>query len=271
MHSASTPEPLGCSRQRQTILVNFLHFHVASTVAIFYPCGVFAYLCSRQQRRAHMSIDIPIIVIPYRNRQSHLSCLLPRLQQFQVIVVEQMDDRPFNRGALLNIGYVQARNRGATRVILHDCDLIPDDTLLAMYRESWPRRIVHFGARFRRYNNSRNYFGGVHGFEQGYFPGYPNNFWGWGGEDDALRKRVPFRHVTYARQGEYFDLEGFRYPSQKLRSLCPSQKCKNKWELLQQDNAHEDNHRVAKSVQWQVQWQPCQDNVQYGRVTFTHS
>lgn len=191
-----------------------------------------------------MSADVPFVVIPYRNRKHHLECLLTRLRSFQVIVVEQVDDHPFNRGALLNLGYVIARSRGAQRVILHDCDLVPDDLLLAMYRHPWPLPVVHFGARFRRYNNSKTYFGGVHGFTVGHFPGYPNHFWGWGGEDDALRKRVAQKQVTYARQGEYLDLEGHKRAADKLKSLQPEQKCANRWELLRSDNPQLDNHRV---------------------------
>ena len=122
-----------------------------------------------------VSQDVPTIVIPYRNRRAHLDCVLVRFADFPVVVVEQCDEHPFNRGALLNAGYVKAREYGAQRIILHDCDLVPDDKLLGMYREHWPMPIVHFGARFRRYNNSRTYFGGVHGFCAGSFPGFPNH------------------------------------------------------------------------------------------------
>lgn len=214
-----------------------------------------------------MSHDVPTVVIPYRNRTSHLRCLLTRLTAFPVIVVEQDDDKPFNRGALLNAGYVHARNNGATRVILHDCDLVPDDTLLTMYREPWPRPVVHFGARFRRYNNSKKYFGGVHGFEGGSFPGYPNHYWGWGGEDDALRKRVNLHNVTYAKQGEYLDLEGFATPKDKLRTLNRRTKCMNRWELLQADNPLDDNHR-CHTLRMEISWLDSPTNVQHCKIKF---
>jgi len=200
------------------------------------------------------SHDVPAVVIPFRDRHHHLPCLLSRLRGFCVIVVEQTDDLPFNRGALLNAGYVKARELGHQRVILHDCDLIPDDTLLRMYDEPWPRPVVHFGARFRRYNNSRTYFGGVHGFTAGHFPGYPNHFWGWGGEDDALRKRTALRNCTYARCGEYLDLEGYGRPGDKLRTLLPEHRCQNKRELLASDNQQADNHRshtLVQSMRWE--------------------
>ena len=158
------------------------------------------------------------------------------------------------------------RERGAQRVILHDCDLIPDDTLLNMYRAPWPRPIVHFGARFARYNNSKQYFGGVHGFTAGYYPGYPNNFWGWGGEDDALRKRVALRDVTYARVGVYLDLEGFIRPTDKLRTLDRRDKCMNKHELLQSDDSHSDSHRRCSLV-CTTSWEYPSDRLARGYVT----
>ena len=136
-----------------------------------------------------------------------------------------------------------------------------------MYREPWPRPVVHFGARFRRYNNSKKYFGGVHGFTEGTFPGYPNGYWGWGGEDDALRKRVDLRSVTFACQGEYLDLEGFTTAKEKLRTLNEHTKCMNRWELLKNDNPSADNHR-KHNVQFDVTWHTESAKVTTGKVYF---
>lgn len=212
------------------------------------------------------SDDVPTIVIPYRNREDHLQCALARFRHFPVIVVEQMDDLPFNRGSLLNSGYVEARRNQARRIILHDVDLIPDDTLLRMYAEPWPRPVVHFGALFTRYNNSASYFGGVHGFTTGYFPGYPNHYFGWGGEDDALRLRVRNRDMTYARQGCYLDLEGYARPRDKLDALAPHERCQNKWELLQSDDRTTDNHRMHSLDKGEV-WEVGRNNVLWGKIT----
>ena len=207
--------------------------------------------------------SLPTIVIPYRDRAAHVRCILARLHDFPVIVVEQRDSEPFNRGSLLNAGYVKAREEGATRVILHDVDLIPDDVLLNMYGEEWPRPVVHFGARFTRYNNSPRYFGGVHGFVGGHFPGYPNHYYGWGGEDDALRKRVKQTDVTYARKGQYLDLEGYVTARDKLNSGMV--KCSNKWELADRDDCRTDNHRTS-TVQKEMTWERQRNNVLWGFI-----
>ena len=211
--------------------------------------------------------DIPTVVIPYRDRQAHLDVALARFKEFPVVVVEQCDDLPFNRGSLLNVGFNAAVRRfNATRVLLHDVDLIPDDTLLKMYSEPWPMPVVHFGARFRRYNDSPKYFGGVHGFSVPHFPGYPNGFFGWGGEDDALLKRVSRRNVTYARKGEYVDLEGYPTARHKLNTLLGDTKCGNKWELLAADNAQKDNHLTQQKYRQEERWVEADHRVYWGEV-----
>jgi hypothetical protein len=58
--------------------------------------------------------------------------LIPFLQQqslqFTILVIEQSDLNAFNRGALLNVGYVKAKEMADFDCyILHDVDLIPED------------------------------------------------------------------------------------------------------------------------------------------------
>lgn len=46
---------------------------------------------------------------------------------------------------------------------------------------------------YHRYNDSRTYIGGAVSFSEDDFKkinGFPNNFWGWGGEDDELSERI---------------------------------------------------------------------------------
>ena len=142
----------------------------------------------------------------------------------------------------------------AQRVIFHDCDLIPDMGLARMYMEPWPSSIVHFGARFSRYNNTPTYFGGVVGFEVGSFPGFSNLFWGWGGEDDSLYRRVNEKDISRPSGGSYRDLERLPTVKDKLRVLKSYEKCMNKRELLREDDRQYDNHTTLEA------------RVQYGRM-----
>ena len=57
------------------------------------------------------------IVVPYRNRREHLNQFIPSISNhlkkqkipYEIIVVEQADGKPFNRGKLLNIGVERAK------------------------------------------------------------------------------------------------------------------------------------------------------------------
>jgi len=165
-----------------------------------------------------------VFVVPYRDRAEHLSLFTEHIRDWgipvRIVVVEQGQDRKFNRGALLNVGYNEAAAGGARRVIFHDVDLLPDSTLLRMYFAPWPTPIVHFGARFERYNNTRAYLGGVLGVVVGpHFVGFSNLFFGWGGEDDSFYRRVDKRQIARPSQGAFIDLEGYTTVREKVRYL----------------------------------------------------
>ena len=73
------------------------------------------------------------IIVPYRNREAHLKMFRESVDaalkkqgiQYELIVVEQLDEKPFNRGKLLNIGFERAKKLGCKYVAFHDVDMIP--------------------------------------------------------------------------------------------------------------------------------------------------
>lgn len=70
----------------------------------------------------------PIIIVPYRNRPEHLAEFLNHMQigvhsTIPICIVEQTEHQAFNRGKLLNIGYLC--NPGFTHYIFHDVDMLP--------------------------------------------------------------------------------------------------------------------------------------------------
>eukprot|EP00624_Nannochloropsis_granulata_P000494 evm.model.NODE_11899_length_10434_cov_23.175005.5 len=145
------------------------------------------------------------------------------LPSYHIYIIEQSnDDRKFNRGKLLNIGFdialkdskkaAEKKGReeekeeeedgtregeredavGASVFIFHDVDLLPRPSLIPLYltRPSLP---VHIARAWKRYSGNPKYFGGAVAFNSKDFiriNGFPNTFWGWGGEDDEMRKRV---------------------------------------------------------------------------------
>ena len=73
-----------------------------------------------------------ILIVPYRNRESHLHYFLensfPKLKEvipdLEIIVVEQTEGKKFNRGATINIGY-HYYNRKDYDYITQDIDVNP--------------------------------------------------------------------------------------------------------------------------------------------------
>lgn len=173
------------------------------------------------------------IVVPFRDqhaaqkRAAHLAQFIPymcsfmarALVPFHIYIVEQSDDgRKFNRGKLLNAGYEIARQAGSdgcSAFIFHDVDLLPDNDLLPHYRcgaTSFATTPNHIARVWSRYNANADYVGGVTAFSAECFErlnGFPNNFWGWGGEDDEVRNRMRQAKMefTWPKAGSLVDLE----------------------------------------------------------------
>ena len=161
----------------------------------------------------------------------------------QILIIEQSKDKnKFNRGKLLNIGFELATSKSSSKsdiFIFHDVDLLPDLDLVASYA-TYPETPLHFARRWERYSKNPEYFGGVVAFcmEDFYkINGYPNSYWGWGGEDDELMRRykeanlgpVPPNCPTH--DGTYFDMEELNLET-KLQFLRKNPYLKNfkKWE-----------------------------------------
>nr|XP_060484234.1 beta-1,4-galactosyltransferase 5 [Panthera onca] len=142
------------------------------------------------------------ILIPFRNRHEHLPVLLrhliPMLQRqrlrFAFYVVEQVGTQPFNRAMLFNVGFQEAmKDLDWDCLIFHDVDHIPESDRNYYGCGQMPR---HFATKLDKYMYLLPYtefFGGVSGLTVEQFRkinGFPNAFWGWGGEDDDLWNRV---------------------------------------------------------------------------------
>lgn len=148
------------------------------------------------------------IVVPYRNREEHLKVFLrnihPFLQQqnihYKIYVVEQEDEKEFNRGKLFNVGFVEARKeKPFSCFIFHDVDLIPLNLNNVYACTNLPRHMSSSIDKFRYEVPYDCNFGGVlsilsHQYQA--VNGFSNLFYGWGGEDDDF-----FNRIRHARMG----------------------------------------------------------------------
>lgn len=143
-----------------------------------------------------------VLIVPYRNRKEHLEWFLPYIHRFmqrqlvdyRVIVVEQQGQADFNRGALMNIGFQVAQSlQKVDCAIFHDVDLLPEHDYNFYRCGPMPRHMSVSVSSFGYKLPYRNIFGGVEMFRSDQFKrvnGFSNLYFGWGGEDDDLFKRV---------------------------------------------------------------------------------
>uniref|UniRef100_A0A8C9SUB9 Beta-1,4-galactosyltransferase n=1 Tax=Scleropages formosus TaxID=113540 RepID=A0A8C9SUB9_SCLFO len=151
------------------------------------------------------------IIIPFRNRDEHLKFWLyylhPILQRQQldygVYVINQDGEFRFNRAKLLNIGYVEAlKDYDYECFIFSDVDLIPMDDRNIYKCSSQPRHLSVAIDKFGFRLPYTQIFGGVSALTKEQYlhiNGFSNNYWGWGGEDDDIYKRLAFKRMFISR------------------------------------------------------------------------
>ncbi|DAZ97836.1 TPA: hypothetical protein N0F65_002506 [Lagenidium giganteum] len=159
---------------------------------------------------------------------------------FHLFVMEQsMDGRKFNKGKLLNAGFDITREDYDV-FIFHDVDLLPSDELASWYENDAQAGPIHLASVWDRYSENPKFFGGIVSFCRKDFiriNGFPNNFWGWGGEDDELYCRVKRKKLTIQSPVIITDLENLSL-QEKLDLLWKSKwKCTVKKQLLQEHRA----------------------------------
>jgi glycosyltransferase involved in cell wall biosynthesis/predicted O-methyltransferase YrrM len=169
------------------------------------------------------------IIIPYRNREEHLHKFLPhvisyfqregaqKIGDLKIIIAEQADELPFNRGGLLNAGFLAIEDM-VDYVCFHDVDYLP---MWADYSYAeTPTRIIWWGMHTRPIRVSDRSLwtsapkiglGAVSLLTNQHFRtvnGYSNRFFGWGFEDKDLAARCSLHSLTIAqRDGTFIPLD----------------------------------------------------------------
>ena len=116
----------------------------------------------------------------------------------------------FNLGRLKNIGFEIANKENEENnksyYVLTDVDMLPSQGLIKDYLE-YPETPIHLGSMGTRYDDGKSvaFLGGVLSVNSKDFMdtnGYPNNFWGWGGEDNALFQRLKDNNIKISKPEE---------------------------------------------------------------------
>ncbi|XP_048769557.1 beta-1,4-N-acetylgalactosaminyltransferase bre-4-like isoform X2 [Ostrea edulis] len=172
------------------------------------------------------------LLIPFRDRYAHLKIFMNHIHPFLMrqqldygIYLIDLDDKiMFNRGLLLNIGFLEASQEyDYDCYIFHDVDLLPENDYNLYRCSDLPR---HMSVAIDKFNYKLPYdaiFGGVSAMtkDQIYFVnGFSNKFSGWGGEDDDMYNRLKFHHMTVMRSME----DVSRYKMLKHEQSAPNPK-----------------------------------------------
>jgi len=160
------------------------------------------------------------VVVPYRKREQHLSQFIPYMEDFlknegifepSILIVEQADDKPFNRAKLLNVGYAESKE--CDYFCFHDVDMLPINSDYSPVEA--PTHMATEAEQFGWKLPYDGYFGGVTMFDKESFEkinGYANEYWGWGAEDDDVLSRCLIVGIpTYRKSGKYRSLEHSRH------------------------------------------------------------
>lgn len=143
------------------------------------------------------------IIVPYRDREQQLKRFLSHMKgyikdiDYEIFIIEQADDKPFNRGKLLNAGYKYALDKGCDYFVFHDVDMLPEDV-----DYSYSDKPLHLATHLQEHDYETtffDYFGGVTMFTQEDFEsinGFSNEYWGWGFEDDDLLIRCVEKNLN---------------------------------------------------------------------------
>lgn len=147
------------------------------------------------------SVQNVAIIIPFRNRENQLAILLNNIHdilyrqqiEYSVYVVEQADNRGFNKGKLYNIGYTEAAKRNHDCFVFHDVDLIPENDNIFYGCIRSPMHLSRAIDKFNYTLPDNKLIGGVSAWKKNEFEmvnGWSNLFINWGGEDDDMSYRI---------------------------------------------------------------------------------
>ena len=165
------------------------------------------------------------IIISYRDRESHLEMLLPRLEElfddkdYEIIIAEQDNKEKFQKNSLYNLAAVRAKG---DIFIFHDVDyypvedisydtevnipFYPVDKVLFLNKNNQPRKIEDIPAGYRNFHVTvGDHSGGVFVLSKELFfktNGLNPFFKGWGKEDDATRDRLRFLGYNWKRNNK---------------------------------------------------------------------
>ena len=160
-----------------------------------------------------MSDIIPkiVFIVPYRDRKPQLNhfkyfmkYILEDISEndYKIFYVQQCDNRPFNRGALKNIGFIAVKSKYPNNYknitfVFNDVDTILAYKNLFDYKTN-----IGIIKHFYGYTFALGGIVSITGYDFENIGGYPN-YWGWGLEDNDLQHRANKYGISIDRTNFY--------------------------------------------------------------------
>ncbi|XP_013403761.1 beta-1,4-galactosyltransferase 7-like [Lingula anatina] len=122
-----------------------------------------------------------------------------------IFIINQADGLRFNRGSLINIGYLVSKKEGCDYIAMHDVDLLPLNPELSYdfpeegpfhVSSPWLHPLYHY----------KTFVGGILLLRNEHFQlvnGLSNRYWGWGREDDEFYVRIKQAKLNIFRPANF--------------------------------------------------------------------
>lgn len=201
-----------------------------------------------------MATPSRIFIIPYRDRINDKEQFLRNMKNiledtavsepYEIYFAHQYDRRPFNRGAMKNIGFLAMKEKYPEAYkditfIFHDVDTWPSRKGLIDYNTTKGVVRHFYGYRFA--------LGGMFAIKGADFEkskGFPN-FWGWGIEDNAINDRCLAVGLVIDRN-QFYDINDKRIS----RSFDGFKRIVSRKDSLIYKQAASDDLNALKNLNW---------------------
>jgi hypothetical protein len=149
-----------------------------------------------------------VFIVPYRNRlqQKFFFCqqmnfILEGETDYEILFVHQMDSRPFNRGAMKNIGFLAMKEKYPDTYkditfIFNDVDTLPFHKLFDY------QTVLGTVKHYYGFDTALGGIVVIKGQDFELVNGYPS-YWGWGMEDACLQNRCLYNKIKIDRSQFY--------------------------------------------------------------------
>lgn len=158
--------------------------------------------------RKHNIIPSLIFIVPYRHRRQHRAFFTNYIEiimkdyprdSWDYYFSHQVDDRPFNRGAMKNIGFLAIKDKYPNHYknitfVFNDVDTLPYDKDVFHY-ETQQGIIKHFYG----YDHALGGVFSIKGADFERLNGFPN-YWAWGQEDNCIQHRAMKLNIPVDRR-----------------------------------------------------------------------